>query len=245
MTCGHLTVTCGHIPLKWDLVPWPGIKLRPPALGLQCEPLDQQASPLVLLPKATWCWSVSHYPFSWVPHDIIVRCTYSSFWLFPQPSHTIYCLCQMTSPQTAWKITPPPPPSITPFSLLLPHMSPFFLAVVSKRQYLVFIPSSWLRAPKILGRERWESFFCCLVWVVYFKLNPAIISKVFSWVLWVVLVNYQAWVKGSSEPPNSHSARQKCGEPGYPIFSWHTKYWKTCRIEFIICCVCDNSRSKH
>ena len=48
-------LSCG----VWDLVPWPGIKLRPPALGVWEWPLDHQGSP-------TWPISAMnpglHYP---------------------------------------------------------------------------------------------------------------------------------------------------------------------------------------
>ena len=44
--CQVLVVACGIFSCStWDLVPWLGIKRRPPALGEQSQPLDHQASP--------------------------------------------------------------------------------------------------------------------------------------------------------------------------------------------------------
>ena len=61
----------------WDLVPWPGIKLGPPALGTQSQPLDHQGSPLAstfavkffkitsYLVHVSFWTSISLTPFHW------------------------------------------------------------------------------------------------------------------------------------------------------------------------------------
>ena len=44
--CQVLVVACGTFSCStWDLVPWLGVKRRPPALGEQSQPLDHQGSP--------------------------------------------------------------------------------------------------------------------------------------------------------------------------------------------------------
>jgi len=42
LNCSMKTPSCCGI---WDLVPWPRIKPRPPALGIQSSPLDHHGSP--------------------------------------------------------------------------------------------------------------------------------------------------------------------------------------------------------